>query len=132
MSDHTATRARPLSPHLTIYRFTPTIAMSIVHRITGIALYFGTLLVAWWLVAAATSPQWFATANWVLGSWIGTVVLIGFTWAMWHHALGGIRHFVWDLGHGTEKATSRAMSIASLVGSIVLTVLTWAAYLFVA
>ena len=100
-------------------------AMSIVHRITGIALYFGMALIAWWLVAAATSQSWFDTANWLLGSWFGLVVLVGFSWATYHHMLGGIRHFIWDTGTGLEKTTSTLLSTLTLVGSLLLTAVTW-------
>ncbi|KAA0969735.1 succinate dehydrogenase, cytochrome b556 subunit [Aureimonas fodinaquatilis] len=117
--------ARPLSPHLTIYRFRPTMAMSIVHRITGMALYFGTLLVVWWLVAAASGPGAFATASWFLGSFIGQLILFGYTWALLHHMFGGIRHFIWDTGRGLEKETSTKMSIATLIASLTGTLLLW-------
>ncbi len=134
MSNSTATRPgmkpRPVSPHLQIYRFTPTMAMSIVHRITGIALYAGTLLVAWWLIAAATSENAFATAAGVMGSWFGLLVLFGFTWALFHHMLGGLRHLVWDTGRGLEKHTATTYSLATLAASIVLTILTWIVILF--
>jgi succinate dehydrogenase / fumarate reductase cytochrome b subunit len=125
MSESTATRQRPVSPHLGIYRFTPTMAMSIVHRITGIALYFGMVLIAGWLLALATSRSWFDTANWLLGSWFGIVVLIGFSWTVYHHMLGGIRHFIWDTGVGLEKKTSTLLSSLTLVGSLLLTAVTW-------
>ncbi|MBO6717272.1 MAG: succinate dehydrogenase, cytochrome b556 subunit [Rhizobiaceae bacterium] len=126
MSESTATR--PVSPHLGIYRFTPTMAMSIVHRITGIALYFGMVLIAWWLVALATSRSWFETANWLLGSWFGLIVLIGFSWTVYHHMLGGIRHFIWDTGAGLGKQTSTLLSSLTLVGSLLLTAITWLVY----
>ena len=128
MSSSTATRARPVSPHLTIYRFTPTMAMSIMHRITGIALYFGMLLVAAWLVAAASDPSWFDAVNRIVGSWFGILVLIGFTWAMYHHLFGGIRHFIWDTGVGMEKTTSTRLAQLTLVASLLFTAATWAAY----
>jgi len=102
--------------------------MSILHRITGGALYFGTLLVAWWLIAAATSPGWFATANYVMGSWLGLLVLLGFTWSLYLHMLGGLRHFLWDTGLGMEKHTATRLAWATLTGSVILTVLTWAAF----
>ena len=130
MSNSTAPRQRPISPHLQVYRLIPTMLMSIVHRITGGALYFGALLVAWWIVAAATSPEWLDTANWVLGSWLGMIVLLGFTWALWFHLLGGVRHVLWDTGYAMEKHTATMLAWATLAGSIVLTVLTWAVYLF--
>jgi succinate dehydrogenase / fumarate reductase cytochrome b subunit len=128
MSQTAATRARPVSPHLTIYRWTWTMTMSIVHRATGIALYAGTLLVAWWLVAAAGPVSWFDTAHSVIGSWFGLLVLIGFTWATWHHLLGGVRHFFWDTGVAMEKATSTRLAWLTLVGSLLLTAITWAVF----
>lgn len=128
----TVTRARPMSPHLQIYRLIPTMLMSILHRITGAALYFGMLLIAWWLVAAATSESWFANAQWLLGSWVGLLVLIGFTWALFFHLLGGIRHLMWDTGYAMEKETSTVLAKATMAGSIVLTVLLWAIIFFVA
>jgi succinate dehydrogenase / fumarate reductase cytochrome b subunit len=129
MSKSPATRARPLSPHLQIYRLIPTMLMSIVHRITGGALYFGMLLVAWWLIAAAGSESWFANAQWLLGSWLGLLVLIGFTWALFHHLLGGVRHLLWDTGYAMEKETSTALAWATLAGSLTMTVLVWAVVL---
>ncbi len=134
MSNSTATRPgmkpRPVSPHLQIYRLTPTMIMSGVHRASGAALYFGVLLVAWWLVAASTSESAFATANGVMGSWIGLLVLLGFTWSLWVHMLGGIRHLIWDTGRGLEKRTATTYSLATLAGSIVLTAVTWIVILF--
>jgi succinate dehydrogenase / fumarate reductase cytochrome b subunit len=123
-----ATRARPVSPHLQIYRWTPTMAMSIMHRITGIALYAGMLLLSLWLVAAATSQAWFDTANWLLGSWFGIVVMVGFSWALIHHALGGVRHFIWDTGAGLDKKTATTLSSLTLASSVLLTAALWAAY----
>jgi succinate dehydrogenase / fumarate reductase cytochrome b subunit len=90
---------RPLSPHLQIYKPTLTMMMSIVHRITGGALYFGMLLVAWWLIAAS-SPNGYARFQWFASSWIGRLILFGYTWALIHHMLGGVRHLIWDLGYG--------------------------------
>ena len=116
---------RPLSPHLTIYKFKPTMAMSILHRITGGALYFGTILVVWWLAAAASGPDAYATATGFFGNFLIQIVLIAYTWALIHHALGGIRHFVWDTGHGLSKVTSTKFAQATIVGSLVLTVLLW-------
>jgi succinate dehydrogenase / fumarate reductase cytochrome b subunit len=104
--------------------------MSFVHRATGAALYFGALLVAWWLLAAATSPQAFATANSWIGSWLGLFVLFGFTWSLIHHALGGVRHLVWDLGYGLEKDTTTRYAWATIIGSVTLTLLFWVAILF--
>jgi succinate dehydrogenase / fumarate reductase cytochrome b subunit len=125
-----ATRARqpherPLSPHLTVYRPSITMTMSIVHRITGSALYFGTLLVAWWLIAASTSERYFDFVNQVYGSWIGRLVLLGYTWALMHHMLGGIRHLIWDTGRGFGPHEREWLTVASLIGSISLTIIIW-------
>ncbi|MCI5075013.1 succinate dehydrogenase, cytochrome b556 subunit [Oricola sp.] len=116
---------RPLSPHLQIYKPIPTMMMSIVHRITGVALYAGTLLVAWWLIAAASGPDYFDFVNAVLGSWFGILVLFGFTWALIHHMLGGLRHFAWDLGYLFEKRTSTKLAYATIIASVALTLLIW-------
>ncbi|MDQ0315208.1 succinate dehydrogenase, cytochrome b556 subunit [Amorphus orientalis] len=116
---------RPLSPHLQVYRPIVTMVMSIVHRITGAALFFGTILLVWWLVAAATGPDAFATANGFLGSWIGMILLFGFTWALLHHMLGGIRHFIWDTGRGFDAKSREGLAWATIIGSVSLTVLLW-------
>ena len=116
---------RPLSPHLQIYKPIPTMVMSIVHRITGGALYFGTVLVAWWLIAAATGQGYFDLVNWILGTIIGRIILFGYTWALLHHMIGGLRHFVWDLGYGFDPAVSTRMAKVTLIASICLTVLVW-------
>lgn len=99
--------------------------MSIVHRITGSALYFGTLLLVCWLLAAAVSEDWFNLVNWAFGTWLGRLVLFGYTWALMHHMLGGIRHFIWDTGAMLEKHTASKLAWATLAGSVVLTVLIW-------
>jgi succinate dehydrogenase / fumarate reductase cytochrome b subunit len=122
-----AAKNRPLSPHLQIYRPIPTMMSSIIHRITGMALYFGTILVAWWLIAAASGPEYFATANWVFGSWIGRLVLFGFTWALVQHMLGGLRHFVWDLGYGFDKHLTTRVAKITFVAAPVITILLWIA-----
>lgn len=119
------TQNRPLSPHLQVYKLIPTMVMSIVHRITGCALYFGTLLVAWWLIAAATGQGSFELVNWIMGTIVGRLVLFGYTWALLHHMLGGLRHFMWDLGYGFGKEFSTRLAKATLVGSLCLTALVW-------
>ena len=118
---------RPLSPHLQIYKPIPTMVMSIVHRITGSALYVGTLLVAWWLIAAATNEEYFNFVSAIYGSWIGLLVLLGYTWALIHHMIGGIRHLIWDTGRGLEKDTTTKMAWGSLILSVALTILIWIA-----
>jgi len=117
------TNNRPLSPHLQIYKPIPTMVASIVHRITGGALYFGTLLVAWWLIATASGVDAYAWVQWAMSSLIGKLVLIGYTWALVHHMLGGLRHFMWDLGHGFDKHFTTKLAKASFVASICLTAL---------
>ncbi|MBS9475910.1 succinate dehydrogenase, cytochrome b556 subunit [Ancylobacter radicis] len=116
---------RPLSPHLQIYRPMLTMMMSIVHRVTGVALYFGTALLALWLVAGATSPEAFDLVNGIYGSWIGLIVMIGYSWALLHHAIGGIRHFVWDTGAGFGPEWRELLARLTIGGSISLTVLLW-------
>jgi succinate dehydrogenase / fumarate reductase cytochrome b subunit len=120
-----AAKNRPLSPHLQIYKFIPTMASSIIHRITGGALYFGTLLVAWWLIAIASGESYYETASWVFGSIIGQIILFGFTWALVQHMLGGLRHFMWDLGYGFDKHFTTRMAKASFVAAPIITVLLW-------
>lgn len=120
-----ARKPRPLSPHLSIYRMTMTMAMSIVHRITGAALYFGMLLLAWWLIAAASGPNAYANVEWFMGTLIGRVILFGYTWALIHHTLGGIRHLIWDTLHGFEPAEREMLAAGTLIGSVVLTLLLW-------
>lgn len=117
---------RPLSPHIWIYRWPLTMVMSIVHRITGAGLYVGTALLAWWLLAAATSERAFAIANGFLGSWLGLIVLFGFTWALIHHMLGGLRHFLWDFGYAMGKPARDNLALANIVASVVLTIVVWA------
>ena len=116
---------RPLSPHLQVFRPLITMVMSILHRITGGALYFGTLLVAWWLIAAARGPDYFALVDGFFGSFFGRLILFGYTWALIHHMLGGLRHFVWDMGAGFELSTANLMARATIIGSIALTILIW-------
>ncbi|MES2601903.1 MAG: succinate dehydrogenase, cytochrome b556 subunit [Pseudomonadota bacterium] len=115
---------RPLSPFMT-YRWTLTMAMSIVHRVTGIALYVGTLLMAWWLIATASGPGAYANIQGFTSSWIGRVVVFGYTWALLHHMLGGIRHFIWDLGYGFGPSEREWLTRAALIGSVTLTIVVW-------
>jgi succinate dehydrogenase / fumarate reductase, cytochrome b subunit len=127
MTKPIATRPRPLSPHLTIYRWPVTMTMSILHRATGIALYAGTLLVAIWLISAATSENFFNLVNAFFGSWLGLLILFGYTWALLHHMLGGIRHLIWDTITGLEKHTASKMAWATVIGSVTLTLIIWIA-----
>ena len=125
-----APRARPVSPHLQIYRFTMTMTMSIVHRITGIANYVGTAILALWLLSAAVGGALFDLANLVLGSWFGQLVLFGYTWSLFHHALGGIRHFVWDVLQAMDPAGREMIVRLQLALSILLTIGAWALWVW--
>ena len=116
---------RPLSPHLQIYKPLINMVMSILHRITGIALYLGTLLLAWWLIAAATGPDYFNYVSSWFATWYGQLILVGYTWALLHHMLGGLRHFIWDMGRGYELKVIDQLSWGSIVLSFVLTGLVW-------
>ncbi|SER20996.1 succinate dehydrogenase subunit C [Faunimonas pinastri] len=117
--------ARPLSPHLSVFRPLMTMVMSIVHRITGCGLYFGTLILAWWLLAIAAGPDAFFYASWFFSSWIGVLFLFVYTWILLHHMLGGIRHLYWDTGAGFDRASRNALAWATLIGSISLTIIVW-------
>jgi succinate dehydrogenase / fumarate reductase, cytochrome b subunit len=116
---------RPLSPHLQVYRPMLTMMMSIMHRITGVALFFGAILFVWWLSAAAHSDGYFAFVQAFFASWFGRLVMFGFTWALIHHMLGGLRHFLWDVGKGFELKTVENLARLNLAGSIILTILLW-------
>jgi succinate dehydrogenase / fumarate reductase cytochrome b subunit len=116
---------RPLSPHLQIYKPQITMVTSITHRITGIAMAVGTLLLAWWLIAAATGPEAFETVSAFISSWFGRLVMFGFSWALFYHLCNGIRHLFWDAGKGFELPTMRKSGMAAIIGSVVLTLLTW-------
>ncbi|MDN5787753.1 succinate dehydrogenase, cytochrome b556 subunit [Pseudorhodobacter sp.] len=115
---------RPLSPHLQIYRPQLTSMTSILTRITGNGLIVGTLLAVWWLVAAATGPEAFATANAVATSWFGDLVFACSALGLWYHYLAGLRHLYFDAGHGLDIATAEKLGWACLGGSVILTIIT--------
>ena len=117
---------RPLSPHIQIYRWTPTMVASIAHRATGVALYAGTLLLAAYLLAAAGGGVAFANVSGFFGSIIGKLILFGYTFALMLHLLGGIRHIIWDTGYGFDANVRDKLAWGSLIGAVVLTVLAWA------
>ena len=118
---------RPLSPHLQVYKMILTMLMSVVHRVTGGALYFGTILIVVWLLAIATGEQsiFYQSVSYLYRSWFGQIVLFGYTWALIHHMLGGFRHFVWDLGYGFSKEASNIMAKLTILGSVTLTFVLW-------
>ena len=124
-SGRSARPERPLSPHIQIYSPLINMMMSIVHRITGAALYVGSLLLAWWLFAAAAGPDYYNYVAGLLGSWPGKIVLLGYTWALMHHLLGGLRHFIRDTGRGYDLKTVDLLSWGTLAGSLVLTASIW-------
>lgn len=116
---------RPLSPHLQIYRPQLTSVLSITHRATGIALVVGTLVLVYWLLAAASGAEAYASAQYLLGSWPGRIVLLGFSYALFFHLCNGIRHLFWDVGLGFELKTVYASGTAVVIASIAMTVLAW-------
>lgn len=119
-------RGRPLSPFLSVYRWPVTMLTSIVHRVTGVGLAGGALLLAWWLIATAAGPNAYATFAAVAGSWFGKLVLFGFTWAIVYHLLNGVRHLVWDFGFGFEKARAERTGIIVIALSVIVTIAIWA------
>jgi succinate dehydrogenase / fumarate reductase cytochrome b subunit len=97
-----ATRERPLSPHLQVYRWQITMTMSILHRVSGVILTFGAFALAWWLMAVAAGGESYDRAARCLASPFGKIVLFGFSLALVYHLLNGIRHLLWDAGYGFE------------------------------
>ena len=138
--------SRPLSPHLTIWRWGPHMLVSILHRVTGSGLALAAALLVWWLVAAATSAEAYITFTSVMGwltgagapegavGWIvyaiGVIVGVGLVWAFFQHTLSGLRHFVMDIGAGYELRTNRTWAVMTIVGSLLLTALFWAWVVF--
>lgn len=119
------TKPRPLSPHMQIYRWPITMGTSILHRITGVGLAFGTVILAWWLVAAAMGAESYAVFESVAFHWFGRFVLFGFTLALMYHSLNGIRHLFWDMGYGFAVPTANKTGIAVYVLAILATVAIW-------
>jgi succinate dehydrogenase / fumarate reductase cytochrome b subunit len=123
---------RPLSPHLQAYNMVRiSSGTSIVHRITGVALSGGALFLTAWLAAAAAGDSAFSVVQAVYGSWFGLLVLVGFTWALFYHALNGLRHLAWDAGKGFELPAMYRSGQLAIAGSIVLTLVTWVIALWV-
>src|SRR5881409_2650994 len=127
MAETRAPVQRPLSPHLSIYKPMLTMMRSIVHRFTGAALYAGTLLLVWWLLAAASGPNAYAKVQWFMGTFVGRLILFGYTWALIHHMFGGVRHLIWDTGRGLGPGEREWLARATLFGSVALTVVLWVA-----
>lgn len=125
------TENRPLSPHLQIYKPQITSMLSILHRITGVALAAGTLLFVWWLIAAAAGPEAYAGVEGFIGSWIGYIVMIGWSFSLFYHLCNGIRHLFWDAGRGFEIATVERSGWVVVIASVGLTAAAWIVALIV-
>lgn len=118
--------SRPLSPHLTIWRWGPQMLVSILHRVTGAGLaVVGSSALVWWLVAAATGPNAYARFTDAADDWYGVVIGIGLSWALFQHMLSGIRHFVMDIGAGLELRTNKFWANMTMVGAVAMTILLW-------
>ena len=116
---------RPLSPHLQIYRPMLTMLMSMAHRITGFGNAVGFLLSAWWLVAIAAGPEQYTVVSSFFASIAGRALLFLFSWSLIHHMLGGIRHLIWDTGHGLDKVSIEIFAWTTIIGSTAVTILVW-------
>lgn len=119
--------ARPLSPHLSVYKPIFTMMMSIAHRITGTALYAGALLLAVYLLGLALGPSAFGAVSWIVDSFVGRLFMLLFSWALFHHLLGGVRHAIWDRGLYLDRDGRELLAKATLGGGLVLTALLWVA-----
>jgi succinate dehydrogenase / fumarate reductase, cytochrome b subunit len=118
-------QARPRSPHLQIYRWPVTMGTSILHRVTGFGLSLGTLVLAWWLVAASMGPEAYAVFEGAAFHWFGRLVLFGFSLALVFHMLNGVRHLFWDVGRGFKVSTAKASGLAVYALTVVVTVAIW-------
>ena len=127
MSDQVETNKhqRPLSPHIQIYRWTLTMVLSILHRATGVALYAGTALLAGWLLAAASGEEAYAVVQSISTAWYGRLVLFGYSWALFHHMFGGLRHFIWDTGRGFDLRHVEIIARVTAFVPPVLTIIVW-------
>ena len=121
MSNH----GRPLSPHISIYRWPITMVLSILHRATGVAMSVGLIVLVAWLFDAASGPEAYAVFQSVMGSFFGKLLLIAWSFAFFYHLSNGVRHLVWDTGRGMEKDEANRSSWVVLVGTLVLTAVFW-------
>lgn len=119
-------RPRPLSPFLQIYRWSPTMATSIVHRATGVALTAGMAGLAWWLMALASGADAYATFTALAFTPLGQLIVFGFAWSLCFHLLNGVRHLVWDIGYGFAPRSANRISVLIILGSIALAVAIYA------
>lgn len=116
---------RPTSPHLQVYSWSLEMALSILHRATGVALTGGALLITWWVIAIASGPEAYDQFGMIMGSIFGKIALFGFTFALMLHLSNGIRHLFWDMGKGFDLEDSHRSSKIVFVASTVLTILSW-------
>lgn len=119
-------RERPLSPHLQVWRWHITMATSIAHRITGVALYVGALIAAAWAVSLAQGPDAYATFKQLMGSPLGKLVMFGLTLSFFYHLANGIRHLVWDSGHGLDVKSANASAVLVFAFTAAATIAVWA------
>ena len=123
---------RPLSPHLTVWKWGPHMLVSILHRVTGAGLAtVGAAALVWWLVAVASGAEAYKTFSGWATSWLGILVAVGLSWAFFQHTLSGLRHLVMDIGAGFEISKNKVWALATLAGSLLLTALFWAFILLV-
>ena len=115
---------RPLSPHIQIYRWQIPMLTSILTRITGNGLIVAGVLIVWWLLAAATGPDYFAFVDGIVRSWFGKLIFLGSIWAVWYHFCAGLRHLWFDSGRGLDIPTAEKLGWAVIGGSVLLTLLT--------
>ena len=120
-----AKNQRPISPHLQIYNPQITSVLSILHRILGVALSFGAVLLVYWLVAAAFGPDTYLQAQNFFASWFGQLILLGMSFSLFYHFANGIRHLIWDAGIGLDMPTLRATGVLVIISSFGLTAITW-------
>jgi succinate dehydrogenase / fumarate reductase cytochrome b subunit len=119
-------RERPLSPHLSVWRWGPAMAVSILHRVTGGALTVaGLAVLTWWLMALAAGSDSYGDFSAIAGTWVGLVVLIGLSWAFFQHLFSGIRHLVMDTGENFEIGRNKTSAILTIVASVLLTAALW-------
>ena len=118
---------RPLSPHLSVYKPMLTMMMSIAHRITGVSLYVSALLLALFLLGAAVGPGAFGAVAWIGSGFLGHIIVFAFTWAVFHHLLGGVRHALWDRGLCMDPKGREFLARLALFGGVALAVLLWIA-----
>lgn len=118
-------RSRPLSPHLQIYKLPLAPLLSIAHRLTGVFLTLGTVVLAYWLIALASGPGAFAEATTALASWAGKIALIAWSFALFFHLFNGVRHLFWDAGYGFDLKTVDNSGVAVLLATVLATAATW-------